>query len=242
MQTNKHLFDRVLIELDKAGVLTEMMLIGSWVLPVYREYFHNPPEIPLLRTTDLDFLISNPPKIKKSCDISNILKRLSFEKEISVMGGFVKFVHPELEVEFLIPELGRGQKTAYSIRELGISAQPLRYMNIFYDFKLIIEYNNIRICVPEPAVFALMKFLISTKRKDTAKIKKDISTAIQLTDYLLQIPDQQRLFLRVYNIMPKGWQKSLKQILDVHYPSLLKLFEETTCGTRKKTRKINSSH
>jgi len=64
MQTNKHLFDRVLIELDKAGVLTEIMLIGSWVLPVYREYFDNTPEIPLLRTADLDFLISNPTRIK----------------------------------------------------------------------------------------------------------------------------------------------------------------------------------
>ena len=50
MQTNKHLFDRVLIELDKAGVLTEMMLIGSWVLPVYREYFHNNKEMALLQS------------------------------------------------------------------------------------------------------------------------------------------------------------------------------------------------
>ena len=223
MQTNKYLFDRVLNELDKAGVLTEMMLIGSWVLPVYREYFDNTPEIPLLRTTDLDFLISNPPKIKQACDISNILKRLNFEEEMSVMGGFSKFIHPELEVEFLIPELGRGRKTAYSVKELGISAQPLRYMNIFYDFKLITEYNNIRVCVPEPTAFVLMKFIISRKRKDKLKIRKDIFTATQLTDYLLQFSDQQRLFLKVFDSMPKGWQKSLKQILAVHHPSLFKL-------------------
>ena len=223
MQTNKNIFDRVLIELDKVGVLTEMMLIGSWVLSVYREYFHNAPEIPLLRTADIDFLISNPRKIRHTDDVSKILNRLGFEREVSVIGEFSKFVHPELEVEFIIPELGRGRKTAYSIKELGISAQPLRYMNIFYDFKLITEYNNILVCVPEPAAFALMKFLISRKRKDTAKIKKDISTAIQLTDYLIQIPDQRRLYLKVYNKMPRGWQKNLTQILDVHYPSLIKL-------------------
>jgi len=223
VERNKHLFDRVLIELDKAGILTEIMLIGSWVLPVYREYFDNTPEIPLLRTADLDFLISNPTRIKQACDISNILKRLSFEKEISVMGGFSKFIHPELEVEFLIPELGRGRKTAYSIKELSISAQPLRYMNIFYDFRLITEYNNIQVCVPEPAAFTLMKFLISRKRKDKVKVEKDIYTATQLADYLLQIPDQQRLFLKVFDSMPSGWHKSLKKILAVHHPSLLKL-------------------
>ena len=111
MQTNKYLFDRVLIELDKAGVLTEMMLIGSWVLSVYREYFHNAPEIPLLRTADIDFLISNPPKIKHVGDVSKILNKLGFEREVSVIGEFSKFVHPELEVEFIIPEIGRGRKS-----------------------------------------------------------------------------------------------------------------------------------
>ena len=223
MQTNKYLFDRVLIELDKAGVLTEMMLIGSWVLSVYREYFHNAPEIPLLRTADIDFLISNPPKIKHVGDVSKILNKLGFEREVSVIGEFSKFVHPELEVEFIIPEIGRGRKSAYSIKELGISAQPLRYMNIFYDFKLITKYNNIRVCVPEPAAFKLMKFLISRKRKDKVKIEKDISTATQLADYLLQIPDQQRLFLKVFDSMPSGWHKSFKKILADHHPLLLKL-------------------
>jgi len=139
------------------------------------------------------------------------------------MGGFSKFIHPELEVEFLIPELGRGRKTAYSIKELSISAQPLRYMNIFYYFRLITEYNNIQVCVPEPAAFTLMKFLISRKRKDKVKVEKDIYTTTQLADYLLQIPDQQRLFLKVFDSMPSGWHKSLKKILAVHRPSLLKL-------------------
>ncbi len=225
METNKNLFDRVLIELDKAGVLTEIMLIGSWVLLVYREYFHNTPDIPLLRTTDLDFLVPNPPKIKNTCDVSKILDKLGFEMVMSVMGEFSKFIHPELEVEFIIPEFGKGRNTGYSISALGISAQPLRYMNIFFDFKLIIQYNNMSLCVPEPAAFVLMKFLISKKRKDKTKIQKDISTATQLSDYLLKIPEQIKLFQDVYKSMPKGWKKNLKQILQIHYPHLLKIFE-----------------
>jgi len=144
---------------------------------------------------------------------------------MSVMGEFSKFIHPELEVEFIIPEFGKGRNTGYSISALGISAQPLRYMNIFFDFKLIIQYNNMSLCVPEPAAFVLMKFLISKKRKDKTKIQKDISTATQLSDYLLKIPEQIKLFQDVYKSMPKGWKKNLKQILQIHYPHLLKIFE-----------------
>lgn len=81
------------------------------------------------------------------------------------------------------------------------------------------------LCVPEPAAFVLMKFLISKKRKDKTKIQKDISTATQLSDYLLKIPEQIKLFQDVYKSMPKGWKKNLKQILQIHYPHLLKIFE-----------------
>jgi hypothetical protein len=51
------LFFRLIQKLDAGGVLQRIVLIGSWALPVYRCYFDDDPEIPLLRTTDVDFLI-----------------------------------------------------------------------------------------------------------------------------------------------------------------------------------------
>ncbi|MCK4695669.1 MAG: hypothetical protein KAT74_07890 [Candidatus Cloacimonetes bacterium] len=69
MKNNNDLFHKILIEFHSKGVLNNVILIGSWVLPIYRHYFSNTPEIPILRTADVDFLIHNPPKISTKIDI-----------------------------------------------------------------------------------------------------------------------------------------------------------------------------
>jgi len=40
------LFLTIIDRLANGGVLTDIVLIGSWVLPIYRAYFHDAPEIP----------------------------------------------------------------------------------------------------------------------------------------------------------------------------------------------------
>jgi hypothetical protein len=133
VKDNSKLFENILLDFQKTGILENVILIGSWVLPIYRHYFSNTPEIPILRTTDIDFLISNPPKINIQADIPSLLERHGFIEQHSVIDNFTKFIHPDLEIEFLIPELGRGRKTAVSIKELNITAQPLRYLSFYND-------------------------------------------------------------------------------------------------------------
>ena len=60
------LLSSVLKELMNAGVLKELVLAGSWCQYYYRILFDEAPEIPLIRTTDIDFLVPNPQKIKRS--------------------------------------------------------------------------------------------------------------------------------------------------------------------------------
>ena len=64
MEENYKLLSIVLKELQKAGVLKHLILAGSWCQYFYRRVFNASPEIPLLRTTDIDLLIPNPPKIR----------------------------------------------------------------------------------------------------------------------------------------------------------------------------------
>ena len=47
-------FDEILHVLSKVGALKRLILVGSWCLLVYREYYRNE-LIPVLRTMDLDF-------------------------------------------------------------------------------------------------------------------------------------------------------------------------------------------
>ena len=226
MESNEPLFDRVMLKLHTAGILTDLILIGSWVLPIYRVYFDDTPEIPLLRTTDLDLLIQNPPKLNVSVDIPELLKELEFEQVFSVIGGYNKFIHPDLEIEFIIPELGKGIEKTFWVKELKITAQPLRYLYLLQDFRLLVQYKNVTLCVPEPAAFTLMKFLITIKRKDHRKIEKDISTAKQLSHFLLTIPEQKTMLNIVYQKMPNSWYKKLHPILEKHCPELLNFLLE----------------
>ncbi len=62
---------KVLKRLDKAGILDNFVLIGSWCVYFYKEYFAEVRYIDLaaIRTRDIDLLIDNPAKMM--CDNYN---------------------------------------------------------------------------------------------------------------------------------------------------------------------------
>ena len=213
----------MLYEFHSKGIFSDLILIGSWALPIYRYYFENSPEIPVLRTTEVDFLIGNPPKIKNQADIPKILKEYNFEEKYSIISNYSKFIHPDLEIEFLIPEIGRGSNISHLIKELNITAQPLRYLYIIQKYVLLVKYYDIEVRVPEPSVFTLLKFLLTIKRKNENKISKDIKTAIELSEFLLTKPEQIIKLNKVYDNMPKSWHKKLIPIIEENCPELLEV-------------------
>lgn len=83
---NLRLFHMVLSDFHQAGVLDDFILIGSWALRVYREFFNQDPRIPIVATQDLDFLLENPVKVSQPADIGEILARYGMEEERSISG------------------------------------------------------------------------------------------------------------------------------------------------------------
>jgi hypothetical protein len=65
---DEDLFLKIIDRLTEGGVLTDIVLIGSWVLPIYRAYFNDAPEIPVLRTTDVNLLVGIPPRVRHEFD------------------------------------------------------------------------------------------------------------------------------------------------------------------------------
>ena len=157
MADDNDLFLKKVGLLERGGVLNDIVLIGSWVLPIYRTYFNNAPEIPLLRTTDVDFLVGMPPRIRREFDVPAALSGLGFEPEWSSQGGYCKYVHPEMEVEFLIPEQGRGAGRSISVDALRVEAQPLRFLSLAYDRSMFVRYQGYDIRVPEPEAFVFLE-------------------------------------------------------------------------------------
>jgi Nucleotidyltransferase len=226
VKDNYELFHKILLKFHLSGILENVILIGSWVLPVYKRYFNDSPEIPILRTSDIDFLIPNPPKIGKKIDIPKLLGEFEFEEQFSLLGNHTKFVHPDLEVEFLIPEIGRKRNKSVMISEYKVTAQPLRYLYFIQDHTLKVNYSFVQLIVPEPTVFVLLKFLLTIKRKNKAKVDKDISTAVELSDFLLKLPDQIEKFEKMYSEMPKTWQKKLLNIIEGKSPELFEILSK----------------
>ena len=79
MEEKYELLAIVLKELQAKDVLDGLVIVGSWCQYYYRILFDNAPEIPLLRTLDIDFLVPNPSKLKTKVDVSELLNLLGFD-------------------------------------------------------------------------------------------------------------------------------------------------------------------
>jgi hypothetical protein len=157
------LLTAVLKELQAKEVLEGLVIVGSWCQYYYRVLFDNSPEIPLLRTLDIDFLVPNPSKFKTKVDVSQLLNQLGFDSDFDYNSGLVKYVHPDLEIQFLTPALGRAKDMPHEIRQLNINAESMTYMKMLQDHKINMTHDGVTIWLPEPEAYTLHKALISSK-------------------------------------------------------------------------------
>jgi hypothetical protein len=136
MEKGDKLFYDILSLLDKQGILQQFILIGGWCQKLYRSKFNNPPELSALRTADIDLLVREPKNIKKNVDLTKILKSFNFDEEFSMPEGYIKYVHPEMEIELLVPAVGRASNKPFPLKMLNSNAQRLRYLDIIEKIQL----------------------------------------------------------------------------------------------------------
>jgi hypothetical protein len=117
----------VLRRLSRAGISEDIILIGSWCMPFYRDYFAGIKYSPTIRTRDVDFLIPHPRRIRMDVNIPDLLKDLGFIIGHRGTEGYIQLEHPDLVIEFLSPERGRGIDKPVSIPKLSVNAVALRF-------------------------------------------------------------------------------------------------------------------
>ena len=227
MEEKYKLLSNVLRSLQDAGVLNCLILVGSWCQYYYRILFDNTPDIPLIRTTDIDLLVPNSPKIKKNVDIGQLLKSLGFDSDYDYSTGIIKYVHPDLEIQFVTPERGRGRDTAYNIKQLQIKAEGIRYLGILQDNSFTMKHEDISLRIPEPEAYVLQKILASRKRANEDKRAKDLDTAFSIGELCMQDHKRRRRMKAIFNDLPKKWQKEILKTLrdsspDMYSPLIVK--------------------
>lgn len=202
----------VLRRLRTQRVLPYLVLTGSWCLLLYRQYFERDELFSSLRTRDMDFLVPIPLNLRDKINIPELLKDLGFLTEYKGSAGYMQLIHPEVMLEFLVPQRGRETDRPFDLPQLGLNAQRLRYMDVALMKPIELMFEDISIRVPHPACFALHKLLVAPRRKEAFKRERDIEIAVELLNLLFDRNDQP-ILKEVFRQFPESWRKTVLKIL-----------------------------
>lgn len=211
-KSQSELIRSVLVCLKDQGVLEGMVIIGSWCLVLYQDFFKGRTALPPIRTRDLDLLIPTPPRFKQTADLPSIFENMGFVLSRHGEAGYMVFNHPDLILEFLVPDRGQGSTEPYAIRSLGINAQALRFMDLLAKDTITLPYHGIDVRLPGPANFAFQKLLIAGRRRDKEKAAKDKEQAAAVLRAISNA-GQTDTARRLYRSFPPGWRKTIKKEL-----------------------------
>lgn len=202
----------VLRRLDRAGMLKHVVLAGSWCTFFYRGYFSSHAYLPSLKTRDVDLLLPKPGSIKSRIDVADMLKDLGFVVGFTGRKGYIRLEHPELIVEFLVPEKGRPSDNPYPLPNLGLNAQALRFLDFLAKHTIMVELADIAVTLPHPANFALHKLLVVDRRPTPGKRAKDRESALRILHALIDNGEGD-LLRGTFNAMPQRWRTAVKRQL-----------------------------
>ncbi len=205
----------ILRRFHKTRILNDFILIGSWCVYFYKDYFSDIPHMSriVLKTRDIDFLVDNPSKIKHNVNIPDLLKDLGFVTVFKGSKGYIKLDHPELMLEFLVPEKGKGTNKPCPLPMLGINAVSLRFLTFLSQNTIKVAVEDFHITLPHPANFALHKLIIFQRRAKEDKAAKDRNTAIEILNALIEKGDA-GIVKKVFNSVPKKWQEKILNGID----------------------------
>ncbi len=192
MEKQNKLVIEILRRLDDAGILPNILLIGSWCASFYKAYFKGVDYNPRIRTRDIDFLLNIRPAFQKACDIETLMAPLGFE--VGFYGkGYMKLESEDLALEFIIPEVGPHKEKPHAVPDLKFNAQPLRHTAMLWRKPVEVTIEGIRVRLPHPADFCIQKLVIVSKRKAAEKAEKDRASALEVLDVLIKKGQQSEI-------------------------------------------------
>jgi hypothetical protein len=200
----------ILRRFNKTGILKDIILIGSWSAYFYNEYFVGTAYLDraALKTRDIDFLIHDPAKLRHEVNVPELLRDLGFVIVYKGNKGYIKLEHPDLLLEFLVLEKGRGIDKPFPLPKLGINAVALRFLSFLSSNTIKIKIEDFYVTLPHPANFALHKLIIFQRRLRQDKAVKDKNIAIEILKSLID-KGESSIIKEVFNSIPQKWQKKV---------------------------------
>jgi hypothetical protein len=126
--------------------------------------------------------------------------------------GCIKLVHPDLILEFLVPERGKGIEGPYPLPKLGINATTLRFLSFLSENTVKVKIEELSLTLPHPANFGLHKLIVSERRDKEDKAMKDRKIALEVLKTLVAKGRKDEIF-NVFQSAPRGWQEKIVKCL-----------------------------
>jgi hypothetical protein len=152
---------------------------------------------------------------RKKVDLPELLQDLGFILGFKGDNGYMFLQHPELMIELLVPERGRGSEGVKNLPALGMNAQPLRFLDVALMKTIHLHFEDVPVTVPHPAAFALHKLLVAPRRKNAEKKQKDIAAAMAILD-LVEKQDDWAVALDLMKRFPRSWKRTVLTTLLEH--------------------------
>ena len=93
MEKNQYkTFTEVVRRMHQEGILKNMILIGSWCVPLYKDYFKGISYPTALLTRDMDFYVPNPERVRATVPLKEMLKDLGFIEDFVGEEGGLLFI------------------------------------------------------------------------------------------------------------------------------------------------------
>ena len=117
--------------LSEAGFFERSLLVGSWVMPIYRELYG---VSYTLRTLDVDFAVHVAhPRARLRADLERLITDAGFASFLGAE-GIQKFSAGGYEVEFIVHRRGGRVGGVRSLEEWKLNAMPLPFIDILLEF------------------------------------------------------------------------------------------------------------
>ena len=217
---------RILKVFSDTGLFDEgVELIGSWCFQLYQKHL-GVSQFPLL-TQDIDFLIPNPFRGQEHADFLDQLTKLGFNHSFSKDGSLYLW-SADFKIEFITPDKGRGANSAIFVKQLGLRAIPLRFVDFLLEDPITIKEGGMKVLVPQPANFCLHKLTIASRRRNKDRSLKDLQHAIAVSAI---VPPGK--MLSTFKSLPRSWQKVITMVLEKSEEKLPLMADEI--GTLKVT-------
>lgn len=217
--------------LSSVGFFEESMLIGSWVMPLYQEFFSISYT---LHTMDIDFAIQLlKGKRFRRIDLQDLIVSQGFTPFFT-QSGIQKFSREGFTIEFIAHRRGGRDEDTVFVKNWNITAMPLPFVSIMTDFPFMAECRGYQIRAPIPEAFFLHKLITSVRRQEESKRLKDLEQCSVIAPRL----EQKRLeeVHRSVRLSSRTWDTVRSSCEAIHFPPHNLGLEERRGGKREKGR------